>query len=474
MVGRILVVDPVPTNRMVLRAKLSLAHYEVSVVESVAQARAAFAANRYEVVLLCSTLICIRSTAPDCALSWMSDARAAHNMATAFVFMRTGPAADDKMCTLLDRCLRAGASDLLWRPFNEGVLLARIRSLMRDNAAPRDLHIQSAEGDLTPADNGREEGLKTLIFSTEIAPDEAAQPTTLDPSPIDAINQSRQAEDKICAVPLSTLMRPDARPSEPDVVVLLTRTKSVEHALSVMSQMRSRSHMHDVRIILSLQCPSPEQLARAYDLGAHDVVTDSTPIGELAPRIDNQARIARQLQRHKRAVREGLKQAMTDPLTGLHNRRYAAQKLRGMQRTCLSNNTNFAILAFDVDHFKGVNDRYGHAVGDIVLTSLAQTLRQNLRSGDLICRTGGEEFLVALPNAGQDEAAATADRLRKAVGAMDITVKAGLAPLHVTVSIGLSVQDGRVAIPDMLEQADRALYDAKSRGRNVVAIATAA
>jgi two-component system cell cycle response regulator len=101
-------------------------------------------------------------------------------------------------------------------------------------------------------------------------------------------------------------------------------------------------------------------------------------------------------------------------------------------------------------------------------------LRKNLRDADLICRTGGEEFLVALPKTTKAQASATADRLRQAVGALDISIDGMAKPLRVTVSIGLSVQEGNVPITDMLEQADRALYQAKARGRNVVAIATAA
>ena len=470
MAGRILIVDPVPTNRMVLKAKLALAHYDVSVADGVGQARALADRHMFEAVLVSSALV---DLSPDCVLDWMRKTRADKNVATTFIFMQDDTDAAHE-CGLLTRSLQAGADDVLNRPFSEEVLLARIRNLMRDNAYSRELHLPALQQSLPLVMHNQADEAPVKIVTTHVSSGQSSRFGAQILACIRNLNQAISGPDKVEAVPLSMLTQPDAAPAEPEIVLLVAQDEARDQTLSIMSQMLSRTRMQDVRVIVIFQSPSPDQTARAFDLGAHDVVSLDLPAPNLVARIKIQAQICRIVRRRKRGVREGLRQAMLDPLTGLYNRRYAANRLPELQRECQNSGMDFAVLAFDVDHFKDVNDRYGHTVGDQVLTTLAKTLRLNLREEDLICRTGGEEFLVALPKTSKDQASTTADRLRKAVGGLEIVVKGSLMPLRITVSIGLSVQDGHVPIPDMLEQADRALYQAKARGRNVVAIAAAA
>ncbi|WP_281856860.1 diguanylate cyclase [Litoreibacter halocynthiae] len=470
MAGRILIIDPVPTNRMVLKAKLALAHYDVSLADSVQQARKLASTHAFEAVLASTALV---NHSADCILEWVRGLRGSSGSATTFIFMKDRPNSTSAR-DVLGQCLNAGADDILNRPFSEDVLLARIRNLMRSHALNRELSL--------PRDH------HNVQYETRTA--KALPPINIAIAHVNSDTPSHQADrllgcleeafqrsprtQSIKTIPLTVLTQPDSSPSEPDVVLLVAGRRDPERALSITSQLRSRARTQDLRVVLIAEDLAHFQIAHAFDLGAHDVVPLNIQTSDLVARLRNQGKIHHVIRSKKHSVRESLLQAITDPLTGLYNRRYAASRLVEMQRDCLDTGKHFAILAFDVDHFKNVNDRYGHAIGDAVLTKLADTLRQNLRDGDLICRTGGEEFLVALPHTDLARATTTANRLRNAVGALDITVKNYATPLRVTVSIGLSLQDGKMPIPEMLDQADRALYQAKARGRNVVAMAAAA
>ena len=153
----------------------------------------------------------------------------------------------------------------------------------------------------------------------------------------------------------------------------------------------------------------------------------------------------------------------TDPLTGLRNRRGMDEALGVWQAA----QHPFAAVALDIDCFKRVNDTHGHAVGDQVLQRLAELMRENARGGDVLCRVGGEEFLILLPGASLEVAEQVAERLRERLEQTDIPHVG-----HVTVSLGVAhwPQHGS-AIADVLQAADAALYEAKRTGRNRVVVA---
>lgn len=162
--------------------------------------------------------------------------------------------------------------------------------------------------------------------------------------------------------------------------------------------------------------------------------------------------------------------AATDPLTDLANRRAfleaAARELAGARRR----GAPLALAMVDIDHFKRVNDGFGHAVGDEALRLVARTCIENLRAGDLAGRLGGEEFCLLLPDTDLPAALAVAERVRLAVAALPVPVEGG-AVLHLTISLGVAVTgagSGPEALDDTLARADHALYRAKERGRDRV------
>lgn len=153
--------------------------------------------------------------------------------------------------------------------------------------------------------------------------------------------------------------------------------------------------------------------------------------------------------------------ASTDHLTGVGNRRRFFDLARRDMAGAASHRP-ISVLLLDIDHFKAINDTYGHAVGDEVLVLVAQHCQDRLRSGDVLCRWGGEEFIALLPGADAHEAHAIAERLRSSFEALSDP----LDPCPVTVSIGLATGRAATPIDDLIRQADDHLYGAKQSGRN--------
>jgi diguanylate cyclase (GGDEF)-like protein len=179
--------------------------------------------------------------------------------------------------------------------------------------------------------------------------------------------------------------------------------------------------------------------------------------------------VLRQIARAKRLQA----MAMTDPLTGLANRRRMEFQGRIAVREARTAGTPLALFAIDIDHFKAVNDAYGHATGDAVLARIAQECQRTLRQHDLIGRIGGEEFAGLLPGTSLEAAVQVAERIRGGVAALDLD---DLVPgLRVTISLGVAALDRHDAdFASLLDRADKALYRAKESGRDRVEVATAA
>jgi diguanylate cyclase (GGDEF)-like protein len=163
--------------------------------------------------------------------------------------------------------------------------------------------------------------------------------------------------------------------------------------------------------------------------------------------------------------------AMVDPLTGIANRRSFLQEAALIAKRHIGNPRPTAVLVIDLDHFKSINDRFGHALGDRVLEIFTETARQTIRATDLIGRLGGEEFAAVLYDTSRDKAVAVAERIREGFAQASLEVES--RPVCATVSIGLvHCAEAALDVPQLLAQADQALYFAKERGRNRVEVAS--
>jgi diguanylate cyclase (GGDEF)-like protein len=157
-------------------------------------------------------------------------------------------------------------------------------------------------------------------------------------------------------------------------------------------------------------------------------------------------------------------ESMTDPLTGLLNRRYFTTLSQKEVARSLRHGLRFSVLMLDIDHFKRINDNFGHPVGDLAIKALAEVCNQALRPHDILARYGGEEFILTLPHTEEEGARVVAERIRKAVEQLEIATASG--PVRFTVSIGLSIYNRDLSLERIVERADEALYKAKQGGRN--------
>lgn len=172
-----------------------------------------------------------------------------------------------------------------------------------------------------------------------------------------------------------------------------------------------------------------------------------------------------------RRIQDAFRKAVSelDPLTGLHNRHVMMQELAAEYERTIRNDGQCCIALADLDHFKSVNDDYGHAVGDQVLVAAAGRFLSRLRPYDSIYRYGGEEFLIVLPNANPGTAVSVLERLRHALADRPVVVEGGDS-LSVTASFGVARMGGGTPLKSVIEHADTALYKAKEGGRNRVSV----
>jgi diguanylate cyclase (GGDEF)-like protein len=255
---------------------------------------------------------------------------------------------------------------------------------------------------------------------------------------------------------------------EPDLILLAADLPSMS-GLELVGDLRAIDPRLHYPVILLGTVADEDDVARGLLAGADDFVTDPERQQELRARIRVQLRNKRFYDALERVRNERdtlRRDSQTDPLTGLLNRRSLHSEVTSR---CQARD-NFGVLFMDLDHFKSVNDRYGHEMGDRVLVAVAAVLKTALRPGDVVGRYGGEEFVAVVAGAGPESARLVAERLRRAIELM-LPPKGG--PAKLTISIGTTVFDPRQAderTEDLLHRADMALYAAKRTGRNRVVL----
>ena len=208
---------------------------------------------------------------------------------------------------------------------------------------------------------------------------------------------------------------------------------------------------------------------RGLELGVNDYLMRPIDKNELLARVRTQIRKKRYTERLRDNVQSSIEMAITDALTGLHNRRYMETHLGTLVEQAAQRGKPLAALVLDIDHFKSINDTHGHDAGDDVLREFALRIRRSIRNIDLACRFGGEEFVVVMPDTDMAVAAAVAERLRRRVAGEPFPIQRGTTLLNVTLSIGIAALGGAEdTAAAMLKRADQALYRAKRDGRNRV------
>lgn len=455
MAGRILVVDDVATNRIVMKVKLAAACYTVEQADSGAEALRAARTTKPDLILL------------DVLMPDMSGLEVCHAL-------KSDPETADIPVVLITALsdhtakmegLEAGADDFLTKPVEEVTLLARVRSLLRASDSVRELRAR----DDTVAAYGFAEA--AMGFEGKPVPGRIA---LVAPGPRGAVLWKAAIDDRIGGdvriIPRETALTEATSEGAlgADVFVISVDLAQRNEGLRLLSDLRSRPGTRHSATVMILPEGDSERAAIALDLGANDVLHNPFDAQELAIRISAQLERKRTSDRMRAGVQAGLEAAVIDPLTGLHNRRFALHRLEQMMGTTQAGPS---VMMIDLDFFKVINDTYGHAAGDTVLQQVSHRLRAQLRGNDLLARIGGEEFLVALPDTDHIGAVECAERLREAVGGAAFELGADMLPVKVTASVGLALpgDHNRSVTPEMLiRQADSALYGAKAHGRDRV------
>lgn len=241
-----------------------------------------------------------------------------------------------------------------------------------------------------------------------------------------------------------------------------------------LAMVNAREDLQDIPILLLTSHEAMETKVKGLEQGASDYLTKPFSPEELLARVKVHLKI-KALQDDLRANNQLLqKLAQTDPLTELHNRRHMMETLEAEFDRSSRIGSPFALLMVDLDHFKQVNDSYGHQLGDKVLQSIAWEIKGSLRQYDSAARFGGEEFALLLPETALKGANLVAERLRQSIN--DIEFAGPLSGLQMTVSIGIATipSDNVRSVSDLIRLADDALYAAKHNGRNRVESSTPA
>lgn len=244
--------------------------------------------------------------------------------------------------------------------------------------------------------------------------------------------------------------------------------------LSLCRAIREQTWPGYVYIVLLTTEDADEDILAGLDAGADDYISKRMSSAHLLARLRTAQRILRLEQSLKEALLEKRRMSMTDPLTGAPNRRYFTRRLTRELERARRFGGELCVICLDIDHFKKINDRYGHAAGDAVLQEIVQRLRQCLpRSTDWCARMGGEEFVVVLEGTTLAGATTVAERLRVAIAASPMQTSAGM--IDVTVSIGVSEMEAssdhkETSIESLMSLADRRLYQSKQNGRNCVTL----
>ncbi len=459
MTARVLVVDDLEPNVKLLEAKLRAEYFDVISAFSGREAVERAKAEQPDIVLL------------DVMMPGMDGFEACR------IIKRTPETAHIPvvMVTALEQQadrvagLEAGADDFLTKPVEDIALFARVRSLTRLKMMTDELRLRYATG----------KGLG-VVESSEWEPGDDqgdARVLIIDDQPEQSqrlrVNLGPDYQVSVESDPETALGR--VRTADFDLVIINMAIEAMD-PLRLCSSIRSFEETRLTPILVIVRQGDTRKLVRALDIGVNDYLSRPVDKNELTARVATQIRRKRYVDHLRSSFQASLEMAVTDELTGLYNRRYLASHLSAMFDRAYWTGRPLAVMILDLDHFKAVNDTYGHDVGDKVIREFAEKIRSSVRGIDLACRYGGEEFLVAMPDTEKEFARVVAERLRQDVAAHKIVLNNGRDELAVTVSIGIaSTEDGpKDDTPQRLvKRADEALYSAKTTGRNRVIAAAA-
>ena len=455
MSARILVVDDIAINVRLLHAKLTAEYFDVITAEDGPSALAAMEVEPPDIVLL--DVMMPGMTGFEVCRRIKGDARWSH---IPVVMVTALDLPEDRV-----QGLECGADEFLTKPVNDLALFARVRSLVRLKRLMDEWRMRQETTQrlgtavATPAlAEERGDGARIML----VAEDDRTARRVED-------GLVRDQHQLITIVPAAGVYE-QAIEHEVDLVILDLDIKGTD-ALRLASQIRSQERTRHLPLLSLGRQSDTARLLKGLELGINDYILKPIELNELLARVRTQIRRKRFQERLLANHEASLAMALTDNLTGLFNRHYFTSHFEGLLRHAREQNRPIAVVMLDVDHFKSVNDTYGHAAGDQVLKELARRIQAGVRNFDLIARLGGEEFVVVMPETRTHEAQRASERIRQQIARTPFPISSPKNELPITVSIGVSGSEvGAEDSETMLRQADEALYEAKRTGRNRVVI----
>ena len=457
MTARVLVVDDVPANVKLLEARLSAEYFDVTTAHSGAEALAICERAECDIVLL------------DVMMPDMDGFEVCRRL-------KSNPITHHipvVMVTALDQSsdrvagLDAGADDFLTKPVSDVALIARVRSLTRLKMMTDELRMRAV--------TSREIGIQNPELEAVTETGRGGRILVVDDrrSSYERVVSMLQSDNQVEVEtdPNAALFR--AAEGNYELLIVSLGLENFD-GLRLCSQLRSLERTRNLPILAIADGDDNGRLARGLEIGINDYLVRPIDKNEMQARVRTQIRKKRYTERLRDNVQLSIEAAITDALTGLHNRRYMESHLAALVEQASARGKPLAVLVLDIDFFKSVNDTYGHDAGDDVLREFAVRIRKSIRGIDLACRYGGEEFVIVMPETDLTVAGMVAERLRRSIAGETFAVNKGTKRIDVTISIGLATLDHKgEPVADVLKRADMALYRAKHDGRNRV-VSTAA
>jgi two-component system cell cycle response regulator len=451
MTARVLVVDDILSNVKLLEARLTSEYFEVVTAFSGAEALEKIEACDPDIILL--DVMMPGMDGFECCRRIKANPKTAH---IPVVMVTALDQPSDRVAGL-----DAGADDFLTKPVDDAALFARVRSLVRLKMMTDELRMRETTGQgmglIDPAMTFSESGIAGRILMIEDRADSAAW-----------FAAALKKDNDVSCVDTFEEALVRVRGGDFDLIIVSLGMRGFD-GLRLCSQLRSLPEGRHVPILVVVSDGDKRKLHQALEMGVNDYLTRPVDTNELVARVRTQLRKKRYADRLRHNVELSLEMAITDQLTGLHNRRYMARHLDNLIEQSHRSGKPLAFVIMDIDFFKRVNDTHGHDIGDEVLQEFARRIAANVRGIDLACRYGGEEFVVVMPDTDVAFAYSVAERLRKSVETTPIHISRAPGRLGITVSMGIAGSEGGEDTAEaLLHRADQALYLAKNSGRNRV------
>ncbi len=452
MTARVLVVDDVIQNIKLLEAKLTSEYFDVLTAMNGKDALRIVDQEKPDIVLL------------DVMMPGMDGFEVCRRI-------RANPKSVHIpviMVTALDQAkdrvagIEAGADDFLTKPVSDLALFARVKSLVRLKVLMDELCMREATNQDFGVTVSRDliqnislSNASVLLIEDYARVAERIQKNMLPLAKVDV--------DNVINGEIST------QNLEKYDLFIISLSLSEVDGLRLCSKLRSSEATRRVPILVLVDDGDNDKMVRAMELGVSDYITRPIDNNELMARAKSQIRQQRYANRLRRNMQKSIEMAMKDAVTGLYNRHFLSTHLDNIMSHKNEKRKNVSLLMMDLDHFKLVNDTYGHASGDEVLREFSYRISNDIRNIDLAARFGGEEFVIVMPETNLEYAHFVAERLRKSICDEPFVISGSNSPIDITVSIGIAIAgDKNLSSSKLLVAADLALYQAKENGRNQV------